>query len=42
MNVDNKNKIKIAVVGDSHTALITSKLIQITNYEITNIENNLC
>ena len=38
----NKNKIKIAVVGDSHTGLIASKLNQTTNYEIISMNNVGC
>ena len=36
------NKLKVVVVGDSHTALITTKLSQTTNYEIISMNNNAC
>ncbi len=37
-----KNKLKVAVVGDSHTALITTKLSQTTDYEIISMNNTGC
>jgi len=38
----NKNNIKIAVIGDSHTALITAKLNEVTEYEIIPMNNTGC
>ena len=37
-----KNKLKIAIVGDSHTALITTKLNQTTDFEIISMNNTGC
>ena len=36
------NNIKVAVVGDSHTALITTKLSHNLNYEIISLNNTGC
>ena len=37
-----QSDVKIAVVGDSHTALITTKLNQISDYEIISMNNTGC
>jgi peptidoglycan/LPS O-acetylase OafA/YrhL len=36
------NETKIAVVGDSHTAMITTKLSQLTKFEIISMNNTGC
>ena len=38
----NKSEIKIAIVGDSHTALIATKLNQVSNFEIITMNNTGC
>jgi peptidoglycan/LPS O-acetylase OafA/YrhL len=37
-----EDKLKVAVVGDSHTALITTKMSQTTDYEIISMNNTGC
>ena len=37
-----KNDRKIAIVGDSHTAIIATKLSQITDFEIITLNNTGC